>query len=82
MSEVSKHGAELGAMNAELIKALQANREERRAEKKRESIDFYSAEDIRDAAYAVLSRLSEAEYDYAERLLWSLNQELKGEASK
>lgn len=35
MSEVSKHGAELGAMNAELIKALQANREERRQEKER-----------------------------------------------
>lgn len=40
----------------------------------------YSSKQIRDAAYQVLSRLPESEYDYAERLLWSLNQELKGES--
>jgi hypothetical protein len=39
MSDISKHGEELGKMNAELIKALQANRDQRRAEKERESID-------------------------------------------
>jgi hypothetical protein len=39
MSDISKHGEELGVMNAELIKALQANRDKRRAEKERESID-------------------------------------------
>jgi hypothetical protein len=37
---MSKHGEELGRMNAELIKALQANRDKRRAEREeRESID-------------------------------------------
>lgn len=37
---MSKHGEELGKMNAELIKALQANRDKRRAEREeRESID-------------------------------------------
>jgi hypothetical protein len=39
MSDISKHGEELGVMNAELIKELQANRDQRRAEKERESID-------------------------------------------
>jgi hypothetical protein len=33
---ISKHGEELGKMNAELIKALQANRERRRAEREEE----------------------------------------------
>jgi ERCC4-type nuclease len=71
-------------MNAELIKALQANRDQRRAEKERESIDSetYSLNQIRDAAYEVLSRLPESEYEYAERLLWSFNEELEGESNE
>jgi hypothetical protein len=84
MSDISKHGEELGKMNAELIKALQANRDQRRAEKERESIDSetYSLNQIRDAAYEVLSRLPESEYEYAERLLWSFNEELEGESNE
>jgi len=39
----------------------------------------YSLTQIRDAAYQVLSRLPESEYEYAERLLWRLNEEIKGE---
>ena len=67
-----------------LIKGLQADRERRRAEKEqRESIDsqtIYSSKDIRDAAYEVLSRLKESEYESAERILWALRQELEGES--
>jgi hypothetical protein len=38
---------------------------------------IYSAVDIRDAAYQVLSTLTEEEYAYAEKLLWALNKQLE-----
>lgn len=38
---------------------------------------IYSAVDIRDAAYEVLSHLTESEYEYAEKLLWALNEQLE-----
>lgn len=42
---------------------------------------IYSAVDIRDAAYEVLSTLTEAEYAYAEKILWSLNEQLERAAN-
>ena len=44
--------------------------------------ETYSLNQIRDAAYEVLSRLPESEYEYAERLLWSFNEELEGESNE
>jgi hypothetical protein len=61
-----------------LVKGLQADRERRRAEKERESIDsLYTSTQIRDAAYEVLSRLTESEYESAERILWALREQLE-----
>lgn len=40
---------------------------------------IFSRIEIRDAAYEVLSRLPESEYEYAEKLLWAFNSELERE---
>jgi hypothetical protein len=42
----------------------------------------YTSTQIRDAAYEVLSRLKESEYESAERILWALREQLEREASK
>jgi hypothetical protein len=44
--------------------------------------ETYSLNQIRDAAYEVLSRLTESEYESAERILWALRQELEGESNE
>lgn len=41
--------------------------------------EWYSLEEIRDAAYETLAQVKESEYEYAESLLWAFKRRLTGE---